>query len=82
MDIIVFSDSHGEVEKIEEALQRQIKKPDAVIFLGDGLRDMMNADKGDYPIYSVRGNCDTLIVSYSTDERSLVLGGKKIFFTP
>ena len=81
MEILVFSDSHGRSDKINEALSRQIKKPDAIIFLGDGLRDMMNAEKGDCPVYSVRGNCDGLIVSYSPDERCLILGEKRIFFT-
>ena len=81
MQILVFSDSHGRCDKINEALSRQIKKPDAIIFLGDGLRDMMNVDRGDCSVYSVRGNCDGLIVSYSPDEQCLILGDKRIFFT-
>ena len=40
MNILVFSDSHGRGSRMLEALARQIKKPDAVIFLGDGLRDL------------------------------------------
>ena len=81
MEILVFSDSHGRCDKIEEVLSRQIKKPDAIIFLGDGLRDMINAETGEIPTYSVRGNCDTLVFTYAPDERCLELCGKRIFFT-
>lgn len=81
MDILVFSDSHGRAAKISEAIDRQIKKPDAIIFLGDGLRDISNADVGDIPVYSVSGNCDTLMITYAPDERCLILGEKRIFFT-
>ena len=81
MEILVFSDSHGRLDKIEEALSLQIKKPDAIIFLGDGLRDIANAETGEIPVYSVRGNCDTLIMSYSPDEQCLILGDKRVFFT-
>ncbi len=84
MDILVFSDSHGCQGKIEEAVERQIKKPDAVIFLGDGLRDMMNAEIGDIPLYCVSGNCD--FGGFYADgnvpiEQNLILGDKRIFFT-
>ena len=52
MNILVISDSHGRRERIEEAVERQIKKPDAIIFLGDGLRDITRAEIGDIPIYT------------------------------
>ncbi len=84
MDILVFSDSHGRQSKIEEAVARQIKKPDAVIFLGDGLRDMMNAEIGDIPLYCVSGNCDTGCFFVGIDAataQDVMLGGKRIFFT-
>ena len=81
MDILVFSDSHGHAEKIREAIDRQIKKPDAIIFLGDGLRDISYADIEDVPVYTVRGNCDTLVFTYAPDDRCLELGGKRIFLT-
>ncbi len=83
MEILVFSDSHGRRGKIEEAVARQIKKPDAVIFLGDGLRDMTDAEIGDIPIYAVRGNCDTMnmFTMDAPDEQCLILGDKRIFFT-
>lgn len=84
MDILVISDSHGRRENIEEAINRQIKKPDAIIFLGDGLRDMTYAQTGDIPVYRVSGNCD--MGGFFSDnevptEQTVELGGKRIFFT-
>ncbi len=84
MEILVLSDSHGRRDKIEEAIKRQIKKPDAVIFLGDGLRDMTSANIGDVPLFTVRGNCDAGGLFYDNntpDEQCLILGDKRIFFT-
>ena len=83
MEILVFSDSHGRRAKIEEAVARQIKKPDAIIFLGDGLRDISDAEIGDIPVYAVRGNCDTMSMFSmdAPDEQCLILGGKRILFT-
>ncbi len=84
MDILVLSDSHGRADRIEEVLSRQIKKPDATIFLGDGLRDINKVDLGDIPIYKVSGNCDQgLFYAFNDapDEQCLLLGNKRIFFT-
>ncbi len=69
---------------IEEAVKRQIKRPDAIIFLGDGLRDIISADIGDIPIYSVAGNCDAGSVFFDSStptEQNLIMGDKRIFFT-
>ena len=84
MDILVLSDSHSRREMIEETVLRQIKKPDAIIFLGDGLRDIISADIGDIPIYSVAGNCDAGSVFFDSStptEQNLLIGNKRIFFT-
>lgn len=84
MNILVLSDSHSRRGMIEEAVLRQIKKPDAIIFLGDGLRDIISADIGDIPIYSVAGNCDAGSVFFDNStpiEQNLVIGDKRIFFT-
>ncbi len=84
MDILVLSDSHGRVGRIQEVLLRQIKKPDAVIFLGDGLKDIDNVDIGDIPVYKVSGNCDNgIFYSFNDapDEQCLIIGDKRIFFT-
>ena len=84
MNVLVFSDSHGGRGKINEVLERQISPPDAILFLGDGLRDIDGADVGNVPVYSVCGNCDTsfgALFSDVFDERVIVIGGKRIFMT-
>jgi len=66
-----------------EALGRQIKVPDAVIFLGDGLRDIEYAELDGISAYCVRGNCDSTVFStaFAPDEHIITLGSKKIFIT-
>ena len=51
--IVVVSDSHGSKSAIEEMLS--IEKPDMLVFLGDGLRDLENIS---IPTKAVSGNCD------------------------
>ena len=58
--VLVLSDSHGSREALERILQKEHKTIDALIFLGDGLRDLELA-LTHYPklrAYSVAGNCD------------------------
>ncbi len=84
MEFLVLSDSHGRTKNILEALARQIRKPDGIIFLGDGLRDLMYCDIVDIPIYSVGGNCDTggFFGTLSSDDVGVIEAcGKKIMFT-
>jgi putative phosphoesterase len=83
MNVLVFSDSHGRQDNIREALARQISPPDAVIFLGDGLRDMDAIDFGKVRTYLVSGNCDGMMASLFDipDEQLIVIGGKRIFIT-
>ena len=43
---------------MQAVYRRQVRVPDAVLFLGDGLRDL---DAGDFPhstLFAVQGNCD------------------------
>ena len=58
MEFLIFSDAHGRNEGMLLALARQPKKPDGVIFLGDGLRQMTPDLFGGIPLFCVRGNCD------------------------
>ena len=51
--IVVFSDLHGREDRARELISRH-RDADAVLFLGDGLRDL--PDEGG--IAAVRGNCD------------------------
>ena len=80
MNVLIFSDSHGGIGNIEEMLERQLCEPSAIIFLGDGLRDLERVDTGAAELYCVRGNCD--FYSPLEDEESLIsVGGVKIFIT-
>ena len=55
MELLIVSDSHGRAENIQSALERQIKAPDAILFLGDGARDLDRLFVCDMPIWAVRG---------------------------
>lgn len=73
--ILVLSDSHGRRDHIVQALSRQLRRPDVILFLGDGLRDLQAVETGDIPIHAVSGNCDSLFVtSGEPDERTLYIG--------
>ena len=61
MEFLIFSDSHGRKQAMEEAFRRQIRLPDAVLFLGDGLRDLDANDFSPSTLFAVRGNCDFYI---------------------
>ena len=57
MELLVFSDSHGNTDAMNWALQAQLRRPHGICFLGDGLRDL-DALGESAPVYAVRGNCD------------------------
>ena len=65
MTLLVLSDSHGRADNLRKAIE-QAGRPEAILFLGDGLRDI-DSVVTDIPIYSVKGNCDCFEVS-SVDE--------------
>ncbi len=69
MELLILSDSHGRADGIREALDRQIKRPNAVVFLGDGLRDLDRVELGDVPVYRVLGNCDLFRFGVADDCR-------------
>ena len=58
--LLVLSDSHGGRAAIERVLMKESKSIDALIFLGDGLRDLELALTlcPKLRAYSVAGNCD------------------------
>lgn len=58
MECLILSDSHGRYGAIGEAFRRQVRTPDAVFFLGDGLRDLDAGDVYGSTLYAVQGNCD------------------------
>ena len=59
--ILVFSDSHGRGARISDVLSRYKEiniRPEAILFLGDGLRELDDTEFDGIPFYAVRGNCD------------------------
>ncbi len=58
MKILVCSDSHGNWENLQRALE--LERPDVVFHLGDGRSDILRVIR-DWPeveLHSVAGNCD------------------------
>ena len=58
MNILVLSDSHGNISNMEEAVERE--KPDMILHLGDCWRDAERLAERypDIPMEHVPGNCD------------------------
>ncbi len=85
MNIVVISDSHGRESLIDDVIDRQLTPPSALIFLGDGLRDLSMCKKlGGIKVYSVAGNCDwqMLFCDFSSDEEEIInIGGVRIMMT-
>lgn len=77
MKIIVFSDSHRELEGMRQVLKRE--KPDYVFHLGDHDTDaqQLSRENGLLPIAMVRGNCDGW--SDTPKTLTLSLGGLRFF---
>lgn len=80
MKLLVFSDSHGMPTYMQEAIQRH-RRADAVIFLGDGQRDLelMRSLFPEMAFYTVRGNCD--FGSDAPVKEVMNLDGARIFCT-
>lgn len=78
MKILVFSDSHGSPEFMKEMISRN-RRADAVIFLGDGQRDieLMRSLFPEIAFITVRGNCD--FGSDAPLKEIINLDGKRIF---
>lgn len=84
MRIIVLSDSHGDYFRVCDLFDRYAARADAVIHLGDGLREYYAAaDCFPGPAYlAVRGNCDfPSDAGDAPDFDCRHLGGYRIFFT-
>ena len=79
MKIIVFSDTHGVIHGMREAM-RLHSNADLFIHLGDGAPDFVTLCQSQgVPYAAVKGNCD--FYSDLPLEMTLNLGGKTIFFT-
>lgn len=79
MKILVFSDSHGTVRYMREAVAAQ--RPDRVLHLGDVMRDGEELARAlpELPIDQVCGNCDGYYAQ--PEEKVLDLRGHRIFMT-
>ena len=76
MKILIFSDSHGDVETMCAAMEAE--SPGAVLHLGDHIADAQRLGERypGIPVYAVPGNTD----AHKADERArhIELGGKRI----
>ena len=85
MEFLIFSDSHGRTEGLELALKRQIKRPDGIFFLGDGVRDAERLEIGNALLYDVTGNCDWFSCfcgeGNAPTERTVEMEGHRILMT-
>lgn len=82
MRLIAVSDTHGRLSALEEVLERCLTA-DAVLFLGDGLREV-DAARTLYPnmnIMAVRGNCDLGAVEAAPAMSILCAGEHKVLYT-
>ena len=80
--ILILSDSHGHTRNLRLALEKQLRRPDVVLFLGDGLRDLgcLGLSEKNISLFAVKGNCDCY--SYpepdDPDRRLLTIGNVRI----
>lgn len=78
MKLLLFSDSHGQVEYRVE-MEREVRRgslPDAVLFAGDA-GFSSNHIFPELPYYCVRGNCD--FSSSAPDHELIVLGEHRVY---
>ncbi len=79
MRALVFSDSHGRVQPMLDAVE--LYQPDVVFHLGDVVRDAekVKAAYPKLPFYLVQGNCDHDLPGYES-EGVARLAGKTVFY--
>ena len=82
MKFLVFSDSHSSPNRMLKAVSMHQGKCDAIIFLGDGIRDLppLEAKYSNIPILKVKGNCD-LGESDVSEEKIYNFEGANILLT-
>ncbi len=84
MDFLIFSDSHGNAERMQRAILRQPKPPLAVFHLGDGFRDTQYLELRGIPLYAVKGNCDLFLngaLEECPEERITAIGCHRALLT-
>ena len=77
MKILVFSDSHGNVDYMRRAVE--LEQPDHILHLGDVVPDAekLHLEYPRIPMEMVRGNCDGW--DETPEEKIVTLGGKQIW---
>ena len=80
--LVVVSDSHNAPENLRQIFEAE-SPMDAVIYLGDGLRDLdkVKPDFRGVKFYTVRGNCDADYPYPEPREALLPLDGVLFFYT-
>ena len=73
MTLLVISDSHGKIDRIERAVALN-PTCEAILFLGDCLRDLERAELNSQEVISVRGNCDVSSYICEPEERMVRFG--------
>ena len=81
MELLIFSDSHGKHDGMQAAIDRQVGRIDAVLFLGDGLRDADRLWTNGATLFSVRGNCDWFADASVAEETTLAFEGHRLLLT-
>lgn len=76
MKLIVISDTHGYADVYIERILRLHRDCDAVLFLGDGIRDFTDMNVRNF--FAVRGNCDIYCPEDVPTERLLTFDGVTI----
>ena len=77
INLLVFSDSHGDLRRMQTAVARQMalpqtERPHYILFLGDGVRDFERLEGGDLlgaSLLAVKGNCDAFGVQSTPELR-------------
>lgn len=78
-EVLIFSDSHGNPDRVSEVLRRNRARQ--VFFLGDGLRDLAFAPLDGRELCAVRGNCDWSDGFDTPTEALEIVDGCRIFLT-
>lgn len=83
MKALVISDSHGANETMAALMKtiQQNKKPDALIFCGDGYMDAYGYRREFSRWLGVTGNCDNAVPPEAVKERCEKLGRIYVFIT-
>ena len=80
MKALVLSDSHGATRTLQALMERLERegKPDALLYCGDGLSDIMPYRAWCPAFYAVRGNCDFTAPPDVAGELTARIGGVEV----